>query len=184
LDLLEKPFSKWAQLNIYYFIKIHELPVPSFNRWLTSVNVNVVNFCILMTELFQQQENSDQIILKLNYPNEITRNLAISACSSLHLFDSKEVMKHNYKTETQKNQLDIIKSLKFMGDETDIPFLEEIIRSKEIPLQLEACRVMYNLSETGRDHLEKIKNTFKLSPNHSINDKLSLFISHIQDPRN
>ncbi len=176
LDLLEKPFSRWAQLNIYYFIKIHELPVPSFNRWLTSDNVNVVNFCILMTELFQQQENSAQLILKLNYPNEITRNLAISACGNLHLFESKEVMKNNFKTETQKNQVEIIKSLNNMGNETDIPFLEEIIRGKVISLQIEACRVLYNLSETGRDQLARI--------NHSMNDNLYAYISHIKDPRN
>lgn len=184
LDLLEKPFSKWAQLNIYYFIKIHELPVPSFNRWLTSGNVNVVNFCILMSELFQQQENSEQIILRLNHPNENTRNLAIHACGILHLFEGKVIMKNNFRTETQKNQLDIIKTLNYMGEETDIPFLEEIIRSKETSLQLEACRVMYDLSATGRDQLEKIKNKFNSFLHHSMNEKLSLFISHIKDPRN
>jgi len=176
LDLLEKPFSKWAQLNIYYFIKIHELPVPSFNRWLSSGNVNVVNFCILMSELFQQQENAEELIQKLNYPNENTRNLAISACGNLHLFESKIVMKNNFRTETQKNQVQIIKSLNNMGDETDIPFLEEIIRSNVIILQLEACRVLYNLSDAGRVHLEQL--------NHSLNDKLSVYIAHVKDTRN
>jgi len=176
LDLLEKPFSKWAQLNIYYFIKIHELPVPSFNKWLSSGNVNVVNFCILMTELFQQQENADQIIQKLNYPNEITRNLAISACGNLHLFESKEILKNNFSNETLKNQVAIIKSLNNMGNDTDIPFLEGIVRSNVISLQLEACSVLYHLSETGRDQLEKI--------NHSMNDKLTAYISHIKDTRN
>ncbi|HWR99445.1 MAG TPA: hypothetical protein VN249_02460 [Prolixibacteraceae bacterium] len=176
LDLLEKPFSKWAQLNIYYFIKIHELPVPSFNRWLSSGNVNVVNFCILMSELFQQQENAAELIQKLNYPNENTRSLAISACGNLHLFESKTVMKNNFRTETQKNQVQIIKSLNNMGDETDIPFLEEIIRSNVIILQLEACRVLYNLSDKGRAHLERL--------NHSLNDKLSVYIAHVKDTRN
>jgi HEAT repeat protein len=176
LDLLEKPFSKWAQLNIYYFIKIHELPVPSFNKWLSSGNVNVVNFCILMTELFQQQENAEKIIQKLNYPNEITRNLAISACGNLHLFESKEILKNNFRNETLKNQVAIIKSLNNMGDESDIPFLEGIVRNNVISLQLEACRVLYHLSETGRDQLEKI--------NLSMNDKLTAYISHIKDTRN
>jgi HEAT repeat protein len=129
-----------------------------------------------MTELFQQQENADQIIQKLNYPNEITRNLAISACGNLHLFESKEILKNNFRNETLKNQVAIIKSLNNMGDESDIPFLEGIVRNNVISLQLEACRVLYHLSETGRDQLEKI--------NLSMNDKLTAYISHIKDTRN
>ena len=176
LSILEKPFSKWAQLNIYYSIKIHEMPVPSFDKWINSNNTNVVNFCILMIDLFQQQDNSQDIIRLLNAQDETTRNLAISASGNLHLFDSKEVMKNNFRMETLKNQIEITKMFNIIGDETDITFIEQIIQCEIIALRLESVRTLYNLGEGGRAHLTAL--------NQSMNFVLSPYISHIQDNRN
>ena len=176
LSILEMPFSEWAQLNIYYYIKIHEMPVPSFNKWLGSGQINVVNFSILMITLFQQQEHAEQIIGKLKVPNETTRHLAIVACGELHLFDSKAVLKESFLGETAKNQLEITRVFQSIGDETDIPFLETIVRNESIPLRLEGCRTLYFLGENGKNHLERI--------NQSLNDILSPFIAHIKDQRN
>jgi hypothetical protein len=176
LGILEKPFSKWAQLNIYYLIKIHELPVPSFDKWINSSNTNVVNFCILMIDLFQQQENSQHIIGLLNATDETTRNMAISACGNLHLFESKEVVKNNFRFETVKNQIEITKIFNIIGDETDITFIEQIIQCEIIALRLESVRTLYNLGESGRAHL--------IALNESMDFVLSPYISHIQDNRN
>lgn len=176
LSILERPFSKWAQLNIYYSIKIHEMPVPSFDKWIKSNNTNVVNFCILMIDLFQQQDNSQDIIRLLNAQDETTRNMAISASGNLHLFDSKEVMKNNFRMETLKNQIEITKIFNIIGDETDITFIEQIIQCEIIALRLESVRTLYNLGEGGRAHLTAL--------NESMNFGLSPYISHIQDNRN
>lgn len=176
LSVLEKPFSRWAQLNIYYYIKIHELPVPSFDKWLKSDNVNVVNFCILMITLFQQRENSEEIINLLNHPNETTRGEAIKACSELDLFESKSVLKKIFPAENMKNQVEILKTLRNIGDDSDIPFMEEILQSQEKALKLETCRTMNMISETSRKHLEVL--------NQSMNFELTLYIAHIKDSRN
>lgn len=176
LGILEKPFSKWAQLNIYYSIKIHEMPVPSFDKWINSTNPNVVNFCILMIDLFQQQDNSEHIIRLLNATDETTRNMAISACGNLHLFDSKGFMKLNFQSETLKNQIEITKVFNLIGDETDIGFIETIIQNESITLRLEAIRALYNLGEIGKAHLSAL--------NHSVNFLILPYISQIQDNRN
>ncbi|MCK9641303.1 MAG: hypothetical protein M0R39_15470 [Prolixibacteraceae bacterium] len=176
LSFLERPFSRWAQLNIYYLIKIHEMPVPSFDKWINSPNPNVVNFCILMIDLFQQQENSQHIINLLTDSNETTRNMAISTCGDLHLFDSKYVMKNNFQSETHRNQIEIIKAFNLIGDETDISFIATTIESESIALRLEAIRTLYNMGEGGRERLTSL-NLF-------MNLALSPYISHIQDIRN
>lgn len=176
LDILEKPFSQWAQLNIYYFIKIHEMAVPSFDKWLKSNHPNVVRFCILMIALFQQQENSSEVIRLLHDPREEIRRQAIKTCGVLQLFESKEALKEIFQTETHTNQLEITITFQHIGDETDIPFLEAIVRSEKVSLRLEACHTLYNLSENGRNHLEDL--------NQSMNFVLSPYIAHIKDPRN
>jgi hypothetical protein len=176
LSILEKPFSRWAQLNIYYYIKIHELPVPSFDKWLKSDNINVVNFCILMIALFQQRENSGEIIRLLNDPNESTRYEAINACSELDLFESKSQLKKLFPTDTLKNQIEILKTLRNIGDDSDVPFIEEILQSEEKSLRLEACRTINMISESSRAHLDVL--------NQSMNFELTHYIAHIKDSRN
>ncbi len=176
LSILEQPFSKWAQLNIYYYIKIHELPVPSFDKWLQSDQQNVVIFCIQMISLFQQQENSNEIIHLLNDPNEFIRFEAIKTCGELNIFESKQILKESFRTETLNNKVAITKSFSYIGEDTDLAFLEGIARSKEISLRLEACRTMYQLGEKSRDYLQNL--------NQSMNFVLTAFIAHIKDPRN
>ena len=176
MNILEKPFSKWAQLNIYYFIKIHEMPVPSFDRWLTSSHPSVVNFSILMIALFQQQENSPQVVMMLQSLNETTRNQAIKACGELRIMESKVTLKSIFEAETAANRLEITKAFLPIGDETDISFLKEIVKYESIPLRLEACRTLYNLNEAGQASLEEL--------NVMMNFELTPYIAHIKDHRN
>jgi hypothetical protein len=176
LNILEKPFSRWAQLNIYYFIKIHELPVPSFHTWLNSNNQNVVNFCLQMINHFQQQENSSHIVEKLHDPNETIRTQAIRTCGDLHIFESKEIMRKLFQTETLQNKIEITKAYRNFGDESDIPFLTEIVRSDIVSLKLVACLTILSLGEPGRNHLDYL--------NRSMNNTLDPYIAHIQDSRN
>jgi len=176
LSFLEKPFSNWAQLNIYYYIKIHELPVPSFDKWLTSGNTNVTNFCLLMIDFFQQQEHAAKVIQLLNHPSELTRRLAIHTCGNLQLMESKPTLKKIFQSETVNNQLNIIKAFSVLGEDPDLPFLEETVRAANTAVRLAGCHALYYLSEAGRAHLEMV--------NHTMNFVLTPFIDHVKDPRN
>lgn len=176
LSILEKPFSYWAQLNVYFFIKIHELPVPSFERWINSPHADVVQFSIRMIDLFQQQENGHLILNTLNNSEEDTRYLAILACGNLHLFESKKYLKQRFEQENLRNQLEIIKAFQAIGEDEDFKFLEEILKSDTISLRLEACRTLYNLGDKGQRLLEE--------SNLSMNLALSPYIAHVKDFRN
>ena len=176
LSILEKPFSRWAQLNICYFIRIHEIPVPSFAKWLRSDHPNVVNFCTRMIALYQQHENSEEIIHLLDHPDESIRYEAIKACGELVIIESKQVLKNSFQRETFKNQLEIAKIFKNIGEESVLPFLENIVRSEVTALRLEACRSVCNINESSRNWLDSLNLTMKSA--------LSPYIVHIQDPRN
>ena len=176
LDILKKPFSKWAQLNIYYFIKIHDMPVPSFDKWLKSEHQSVVNFCILMIALFQQQENSSEIIHLLHSPHEATRYEAIRTCGELHLFECKQELIDSFPNEPLRNQIEIMKVFYNIGDESDFQFIESVLKRENIALRLEACRTMVNISAEGTNRLAHT--------NETMNFVLTPFIAHIKDPRN
>lgn len=176
LSILKEPFSRWAQLNIYYFIKIHEMPVPSFDRWLRSEHQSVVNFCILMIALFQQQENSIEILHLLHHSNEEIRHEAIKTCGELHLLECKQDLKDLFQNESLRNQIEIMKVFYNIGDEGDFQFIESVLKRENIALRLEACRTMVNISAEGTNRLAYANETmdFILTP----------YIAHIKDPRN
>ncbi len=176
LKILEKPFTRWAQISAFYIFKLHQLNIVSFGKYLDSTNKNVRNFSLRMVIFFQQLENTKEIILLLDSPLEMTRGLAIKAVNDLRIYSGKEKIRENFEGETQKNKIEIIKALRNIGDEDDFDFLETIIKADNITLKTEACRSLYFMSEKGKERL--------LSLNNELNNGLDLFIAHVTDPRN
>lgn len=176
LSILKTPFSRWAQLNIYYFIKIHEMPVPSFDKWLNSDHQNVVNFSILMIALFQQQENAPEILHLLHSPYEATRCEAIRACGELHILECRQELKDRFQEESLRNRIEILKVFNKIGDAGDFQFLESVLKTDEISLRLEACRTMVEIGSEGINRLSYA--------DEAMNFALTPYIAHVRDPRN
>jgi hypothetical protein len=106
----------------------------------------------------------------------MTRGLAIKAVNDLRIYNGKIKLRENFKSETHKNKIEIIKALRNIGDEGDFDFLESIIKADNITLKTEAYRSLYFMSEIGKERL--------LSLNNEITNGLELFIAHVTDPRN
>lgn len=176
LKILEKPFTRWAQISAFYIFKLHQLQIVSFGKYLESTNKNVRNFSLRMVIFFQQLENTNDIILLLDSPLEMTRGLAIKAVNDLRIYNGKIKLRENFESETQKNKIEIIKALRNIGDEGDFDFLETIIKADNITLKTEACRSLYFMNEMGKERL--------LNLNNKITNGLELYIAHVTDPRN
>ncbi len=176
LDNLKRPFSQWAQLNALNFVKLHEKEVPSFDQWIRSENNDVQDFCIRMTNYYQQTENSDVIITMLDHENDQTRFYAYQAVNNMSLLNAKEIVKGKYALETRRNQLEIVDSLENIGDETDFDFLDNLLQGNDIEMRLAACRVIHNMGEKGINHLKEFNEESEVD--------LQPYIEHIKDPRN
>lgn len=176
LRSLEKPFTRWTQISAFYLFRLHQLPVPSFVKYLDSPNTNVRNFSLRMITFFQQLENVPEILKMLESKAESTRFLAIRAVNDLRLYDGKELLKKMYQAETGKNKTEILKAFKNIGNEEDFQFLESILLSDNVSLKTEACRALYYMGEEGKEKLMEI--------NRQMNQKLDLYIAHVTDQRN
>lgn len=176
LDNLKRPFSQWAQLNALNFVKLHEKEVPSFGTWIDSDNKDVQDFCIRMIDYYQQSENANALIAKLDHEDETTRLFAYKAIRHLGLQESKGIIKQNYERENQRNKLEIVHILEQIGDESDFDFLDKLLYGDDIEIRLAVCKTIYEMGQFGKDHLQELNENRELD--------LIPYIEHIKDPRN
>ena len=175
-DILVKPFTRWTQLSAFHLIRLYQLPVPEFVKYLESKHFNIRNFSLRMITYFQQLENVSDIFKMLDSKAEITRFLTYRAINDLRLYEGKELIKNRFSSETEKNKIEIVKALRNIGLKEDLEFLENVISKESVSLKIEACRTMYFMNQESR---EKI-----LLMNEKYNAGLGLYIAHVTDPRN
>jgi len=176
LRKLTRPFTHWTQLSTFHLFRLHQLPVPSFVDYLDSEQPTVRNFCLKMIIYFQQLENASEVFKMLDSEMELTRFLSIRAINDLRLYQGKDLIKLMYPNETKKNQIEIIKAFKNIGNSKDFDFLENIIESGSVTAKTEACRSLFYMSREGYEKL--------ISINLNDNFKIENYIAHVYDPRN
>ncbi|MFV0591642.1 MAG: hypothetical protein ACK5M7_09675 [Draconibacterium sp.] len=174
--LLQKPFALWTQISVFHLIRIHQLPVPSFARFLNIRHPNIRNFSLRMITYFQQLENAPEILQMIDSKLDKTRFLTYKAINDLRLYDSCDLLKKHFGNETEKNKLEILRALRNIGTEKDFEFLEDVMFSGTMSQKTEACRSMYFMGPKGKERL--------LEMNSQPSEELELLIAHVTDPRN
>ncbi|WP_163325769.1 hypothetical protein [Draconibacterium mangrovi] len=175
-DNLKQPFAKWAQLSVFYLIRLNQIPVPAFARYLSFKHYNIRNFSLKMITFFQQLEDVSEVIKMVESDMEETRFLAYKAINDLRLYDSRELIKKKFDGETNRNKLEILKAFKNIGDTDDFAFLEEVMKTGSTSLKLEACRSVYYMGQESRQIITQ--HTKEEIP------ELELLLAHVKDPRN
>src|SRR5664280_2906678 len=61
LSHLTTRFSLWEQITLHELIIQHNIPLPSFQKWLTSPNPTVVTFALRMIREFEQRESEENV---------------------------------------------------------------------------------------------------------------------------
>ncbi len=157
LDHLQRPFTKWEQMNVHEMIVGHNLDVPDFERWLVSDNRTVVLFSLRMIRVFKQKQAWEKIVTLLYAEDQEIRSTAILVLGELRIRKSVPFLKHHYKYEVYENQLEIVKSLGKISDESSLNFLVIVIdKEEDVQLQIEAAKALRDMGENGEKALEKL----------------------------
>jgi HEAT repeat protein len=157
LSHLTSHFSLWEQITLHELIIQHNIPVPSFNKWLTSPNPTVVIFALRMIREFKQIESEDNVRETLMHPDPAVRCLAVQVAGDLDMHSTLEPMKHMYKNQEYKICLEIIKSMGKMPDISMMGFLKLVLdKEQDVQLQIEATKAIRNNGEEGDKALAKL----------------------------
>jgi hypothetical protein len=176
LSHLTSHFSLWEQITLHELIVHHNIPLPSFQKWLTSPNPTVVTFALRMIREFKQKESEDNILETLFHQDPSVRYLAVQVAGDLDMRSTLETMKHMYKYQEYKICLEIIKSMGKMPDVSMIGFLKLVLdKENDVQLQIEATKAINNNGEEGHKALVKVmESEYK---------NYSIIIKHVLDKR-
>ena len=169
-------FSLWEQITLHDLIIQHNIPPPSFQKWLTSPNPTVVTFALRMIREFEQRESEGNVRKILIHPDPSVRYLAVQVAGDLDMRSTLETMKHMYKNQEYKICLEIIKSMGKMPDISMMGFLKLVIdKEDDVQLQIEATKAIKNNGEKGVKALVKLMSSEYKNYN--------IIIKHVLDRR-
>jgi hypothetical protein len=176
LSHLERPFSLWEQITLHDLIIQHNIPVPSFKKWLTSSNDTVVLFALRMIREFRQVDAEEEIGAALLHKSPDVRALTVQVAGDLGLSSTLEIMKKMYKNQEYKICLEIVKSMGKMPDPSMLGFLKLVLdKEDDVQLQIEATKSIEHMGEEGVKALVKImKSEYK---------NYNIIVRHVLDRR-
>ena len=176
LTRLKRPFSLWEQITLHDLIIQHNIPVPSFKKWLTSANDSVVMFSLRMIREFKQTDAEEDIKSTLLHKSPGVRLMAVQVAGDLELSSTLELLKRMYKTQDYKICLEIVKSMGKMPDSSMLGFLKLVLdKEDDVQLQIEATKSIERMGEEGVKALVKImKSEYK---------NYNIIVRHVLDRR-
>ena len=176
LSHLTAPFSLWEQITLHELIIHHNIPLPSFQKWLTSANPTVIMFALRMIREFKQKEAEDMVRETPMHPDPKVRQLAVQVAGDLDMRSTFDTMKHMYKYQGYNICLEIVRSLGKMPDISMMGFLKLVLdKEDDVQLQIEATKAIENNGEEGVKALVKLmKSEYK---------NYNIIIRHVLDRR-
>jgi len=176
LSQMKRPFSLWEQITLHDLIIQHEIPVPDFQKWLSSSNPTVVMFALRMIREFKQKEAEPEIRKVLLHRDQRVSQLAVEVAGDLDLRSTLETMKRMYKFQEYNNCLEIVKSMGKMPEQSMLGFLKLVLdKEDDVQLQIEAVKAIENMGEVGVQALVKVmKSEYK---------NYNIIVRHVLDRR-
>ena len=176
LSNLNTPFSLFEQITLHDLIIQHNIPLPSFQKWLNSPNPTVVMFCLRMIREFKQREAEEKVKETLLHPSSVVRLLAVQVAGDMNMRSTLDTLKSMYKTQDYKICLEIVKSMGKMPEISMMGFLKLVLdKEDDVQLQIEATKAIENNGEEGVKALVKLmKSEYK---------NYNIIIRHVLDRR-
>jgi HEAT repeat protein len=176
LSQMKRPFSLWEQITLHDLIIQHEIPVPDFQKWLSSANPTVVMFALRMIREFKQKVAEPEIRKVLLHRDPRVSKLAVEVAGDLDMRTTLDTMKRMYKFQEYNNCLEIVKSMGKMPDLSMLGFLKLVLdKEDDVQLQIEAVKAIENMGEVGVQALVKVmKSEYK---------NYNIIVRHVLDRR-
>jgi len=158
LEKLKEDFTQWEQLNVHAIVRLYDIRIPDFSRWFGSGNDTVVIFAIRMATIYQQTGSFMELLDLTRHKSEKVRKEVIIAIGKMQLREGIPKLMSIYSAETYNNQLQILKALQQIPDESEISFLVEKTRDDDFDIQLNALKVLNNIGYKGQQIMEDMAN--------------------------
>ena len=157
LNLLEKPFSLWEQMNIHELIIYHDLKIPDFTKWIKSKNKTIAVFAINMIRVFGQTSAFSELVKLLDDKDSDIRRVTIRSLGSFKTNEVLQPLKSHFTEEIYENKIEVLKALQVSTDESNISFLKWVLENEnDVFIQIEAAKAIRNIGDYGKKELNEL----------------------------
>lgn len=147
MDSLTRPLTEWQQLKILDQLQVATFqPMDNINSWLNSENSYVRLFAMRLAEIYQQYQCHDVIVAIVETSeNAKIRTQGVRSLGKLALPGTALFLKEQYVRADNHIKHEILKAIGGIGDSENLPFLEEVVKDKDVnvSIKLEATRSMF-----------------------------------------
>lgn len=142
LDTITYSISEWQQIKLLQ--KLSNLPPVhiKIDDWLKSTNNSVVVFALKLARNYHHFELHDLILTCLDHSDAQVRQQAIYCLGEIYTNETSIHLISRFWREGLKHQLLIIKALKNIGSENDIPFLLTLLPIDNYEMKLAAVEAL------------------------------------------
>lgn len=158
---VERELTAWQQMNLLEIIRNSKLlKVPSFKKWLHSKQDSIVEFSIKLISYYQQLDALEDLKLLIKHKNASIRFEVVKCLGSLEMEEVIADLIQVYRLEKdEKVRIQSIKSVAYLGGESAILFLEEVLHSSISVEMLTAAIALRELGDVGVSKLYEHTNT-------------------------
>ena len=127
-EFLMSGVSHLNMIKIMDIVHERRIATPkNIDEWIESNNDSVTRLGLKIMVFYNYRNRANEIITLIKNENESIKKEAIIAIRELFLIEAKEDLLSIFDKVSTEIKLEIIISLKVIGDETIIPFLENVI---------------------------------------------------------
>ena len=138
---LTRPLNEWQQVKLIEQLQtMNAVEMEHLPMWLASENKYVVFFALRLVELYQQFFLHDTVARLVNSEDVRIARQAILTLGNIASPDTPAILKVRYSSASFEDKREILKVLASIGDDNELPFLEETAKERDDTLKLEVVR--------------------------------------------
>ena len=154
LDVISYQLSEWQQIKLLKELSlISHVNLTGIDKWLKSENASVVVFALKLARNYHHFELYEDIVNCLQHPEPSVRLQAIFTLTDIFTEETSSELLARFDSEEYNNQLAILKAVKKIGDDADLPKLQSYLSTADLEMKLSVARAMANISENGLELL-------------------------------
>ena len=128
LSNIPTKISLLNMIKLMELLQIKKIELPkNIDEWLYAENNSVVRLGIKMMVFFNYANQEKKIIELLNSEDSVLRHEAILACRELYFKNAETELITIYLQDNDNNKEEILKSLKEIGGDKSVAFLEQLV---------------------------------------------------------
>lgn len=127
LDTTKYTISEWQQLKLLDVLRnLEDFQPPKFKVWLTSKNKDVVLFALRLIKYYNQNDANTSIIHLIGHKNNQIKAETIHCIKEFCVFEALDTLKKVFRKCNTDIKLLILDTIASLGDEKEIPFLQQV----------------------------------------------------------